>query len=1056
MSESSTDSIVERGVLSVDTEKKAKQILKGESFLCCRVEEKIDTLRALFRDHNGGIREVIVRNFPDGELGSECPICSSEELLCPHGAAAAAHYKEFRDAPVERVVTVEVAPKYSGIKYETLPEVLAKVLMPQQASLSVHVESDFPHVPSKWEKTVITVKINAGSKEYIGNLANLRQLHFKKVMSVSLKITCFSPQERQIIRYLAINSEADGPKLSLDAEQTAEFFHCLTDFERFFKSGEKIIVHEDTAEPVLLCENSGSTYTLQPTVVIKGAVVPVKTEKVITGRSGCWLGIGGEYWWIPGKMDVAWIRSFFRASGEECDRKTAEFMLSGQSPMPIKIFEIANGKPKTRRCVPLYFAEFTEDHKFTINLTFMYDGIPFPPDGARFGILENILWKRDSKYEKFISSELYRFGFKHENRFDRHLTLCDIESIGTFLDKIVPEWTSKGRKFLFSETISKLSNGGNGLLEMGISCRVIAEGHGMFELEYSFGHGNSRFFWKELLHGIKLNRSYFLGSTGAILKLGKELARFVEYASNIIHIHKEHESIIQVPRFAAHYWVDSAAGIPGAVPPEFIAVKNMMQNSGKLPDIGGSHSEKPLEQKFKGSLRNYQKEGVAWMRNLAEHGFNPVLADEMGLGKTIQALAMLSINEESRPSLILCPSSLVENWEREAEKFVPSLKSMAVSGQGREKLWEKANDKNLIITSYALAKRDVELMKDISFNYLILDEAQHIKNPFTENAKICKNIKSRHRLVLTGTPLENSPEDLWSIFDFLHPGLLGNYHNFKAHYGDIHEDKGRQEDLAARVSPFILRRKKKAVCSELPPKMEQVLYCDMDNGQKALYDRFLEQSRQQFRKISETHEKSVSFDILASLLRLRQICCHPQLLPSELEPGEASSAKTDLLQEIVLQNIDSGHKMLIFSQFTSLLSIIRSWLDTESIKYEYLDGSTKDRMDRVDNFNNSKDIPIFLLSLKAGGTGLNLTSADTVIIYDPWWNPAVEAQATDRTHRIGQTLPVNSFKLVVKDSIEERILHLQKKKQDIFDSLIENPEYAAKRLDLHDIEYLLQ
>lgn len=1055
MSETSADSIVERGVLNADTEKKAKQILRGESFLCCRLDEKTDTLKAFFKDHNGGIREVLVKNFPDGELKSECGICSSEEPLCQHGAAAVTHYKEFRDKSEEKNNAPDGIAKYSGIKYETLPEVLAKVLTPQQASLSVHVESDFPHVPSKWEKTVITVKINAGPKEYIGNLANLRQLHFKKVMSVSLKITCFSPQERQIIRYLAINSEADGSKLSLDAEQTAEFFHCLTGFERFYKAGEKIIVHEETAEPVLVCENNGSTYSLQPTVIISGAVIPVKTEKVITGRSGCWLGIGGEYWWIPGKMDVAWIRSFFRATGEECDRKTAELMLSGNAMMPLKVLETANGKPRIRKCLPLYFAEFTEDQKLTINLSFMYDGIPFPPDGARFGILENVLWKRDTKYEKFISTELRRFGFKHENSFDRHLTLCDIEAIGFFLDTIVPEWMAKGRKFLFSEAVSKLSFGGNGLPEMGFSCRVIGEIHDMFELEYSFGYGNSRFFWKELLHGIKLNRTYYISSTRTILKLSKELARFIEYASNIIHVHKERENIILVPRFAANYWADSAAGIPGAVPPEFIAVKNMMLNNGKAPDIG-SHNEKPLEQAFKGSLRNYQKEGVAWMRNLAENSFNPVLADEMGLGKTIQTLALLAINGESRPSLILCPSSLVENWEREAEKFVPSLKCIPVRGQGRDKIWEKAAEYNLMITSYALAKRDAELMKDISFNYLILDEAQHIKNPFTENAKICKNIKSRHRLVLTGTPLENSPEDLWSIFDFLHPGLLGNYHNFKAHYGDIHEDKGRQDDLAARVSPFIMRRKKKAVCSELPPKMEQVLYCDMDNGQKALYERYLEESRLQFRKISESQERNVSFDILALLLRLRQICCHPQLLPPEMNIGEVPSAKTDLLQEIVMQNIDSGHKMLIFSQFTSLLAIIRQWLDRDNIKYEYLDGATKDRMDRVDNFNNSPDIPIFLLSLKAGGTGLNLTSADTVIIYDPWWNPAVEAQATDRTHRIGQTVPVNSFKLVVKDSIEERILHLQKKKQDIFDSLIENPEHAAKKLDLHDIEYLLQ
>ena len=307
--------------------------------------------------------------------------------------------------------------------------------------------------------------------------------------------------------------------------------------------------------------------------------------------------------------------------------------------------------------------------------------------------------------------------------------------------------------------------------------------------------------------------------------------------------------------------------------------------------------------------------------------------------------------------------------------------------------------------------------------------------------------------LLTGTPLENSPDDLWSIFDFLEPGLLGTRKSFHDYYSDIHNSRELQNDLAARVGPLILRRTKKEVCAELPPKLEQTVFCEMESDQRKLYEELLESGRKQCGSLIKNGKKGAGIELLTTLLRLRQTCCDPALLPDGIG-NKVSSAKGELLRELIMENIDSKHKMLLFSQFTTQLGLVQGWLKENKIDYEYLDGSTRNRLERVDNFNNSDDIALFLLSLKAGGTGLNLTSADTVIIYDPWWNPAVELQAADRTHRIGQSRPVNIMKLVVKDSIEERILKMQEHKQKIFDALIENPA-AGRKISLDEIKFLL-
>ncbi|MBR1999799.1 MAG: DEAD/DEAH box helicase, partial [Lentisphaeria bacterium] len=502
-----------------------------------------------------------------------------------------------------------------------------------------------------------------------------------------------------------------------------------------------------------------------------------------------------------------------------------------------------------------------------------------------------------------------------------------------------------------------------------------------------------------------------------------------------------------IPRPAAVYWANTGADIPGAVPLEFLKIKVDLDTLAKaLEEPDAAFLENSL---FTGTLRQYQLAGVCWLKAMGERGCNVILADEMGLGKTIQSIALLAgAADKNLPALIVAPTSLVDNWEREIWKFAPSLRVVTIAGPDRKELWKNAMAADICLCSYALAKRDAETLRTFHFRYLILDEAQHIKNPSSINAQICKEIAADHKVVLTGTPLENSAEDLWSIFDFLHPGLLGSLRAFRARYADIAKNHELGKELSRIIAPFILRRKKSDVCAELPGKQEQALYCDMDNGQLELYRKYEAEARQ---RCSDLKNGGSRMEMLTALLRLRQICCDPALL------GENHrSAKFELLQELLLESLDSGRKVLVFSQFTSMLKIIRTWLESAGIPYEYLDGSTKDRMERVDAFNSSPDIPVFLLSLKAGGLGLNLTTADTVILYDPWWNPAAEAQAMDRSHRIGQTRNVTCFKLFVRGSVEEKVLSLQKKKQDLFGALVEDSAAALGGMTLEDFEFLLK
>lgn len=470
-----------------------------------------------------------------------------------------------------------------------------------------------------------------------------------------------------------------------------------------------------------------------------------------------------------------------------------------------------------------------------------------------------------------------------------------------------------------------------------------------------------------------------------------------------------------------------------------------------------------IPKEVNGELRSYQKEGVNWLCFLNEFGFGGILADDMGLGKTLQTLTFLAILKKKRsklPNLVIAPTSVVTNWMAEVRKFVPHFKAVLLHGQKRKEHYEEAKKSDLIITTYGLLQRDLDWLSSLELHVVILDEAQNIKNARSKTAQAVMQLNGKRRLTLTGTPIENSVMELWSQFNFLMPGFFGSLREFERDYvkpqsrSKFKKKQPNHNLLRRQTRPFILRRLKQDVAKELPPKTEQTLMCEMNEQQKRLYNSILEIVRQQVKdKISAGGVKGARIAIFDALLKLRQICCDPRL--SSLAGTEPpTSAKFSLFIETLTDIIKEGHRVLVFSQFVKMLNLMHAELNKLQIPFLQLDGSTKNRESLVNKFQQSDEYPVFLISLKAGGTGINLTAADYVIHYDPWWNPAVEAQATDRAHRIGQKNHLFVYKLITRNSIEEKIIELQNKKRALADSVVGASDPLEQMLNIEDLNDL--
>lgn len=973
------------------------------------------------------------------KLSRQTPDVSTEELAC------LLHYLKYHktnEAKTDKQKPKRIAPVVAETDINSdAKSATRKSTVHPPAEIFLYSKNGFPNASSVWEKWIVNVKILFKGREYVGNTNKLRQIRFEyDGVSHDLTVQNFKPQARQIIRFITQYAEPDGNGFSFKSDLAAEFFHSLINFKNLSCNEQRILIHNEKAK-VTAVPCAGSPGFYKAALLIDNRTLHLSNPLTVIGKSGLWVGEKGEYWWVDGVCDVVWLRAFILSEKHSLESITNHIDIS-QSSKEEDCMTLDN------KCQLQYSLDYFPSSKkgLLIVLAFCYGDFVFDESDTKIEAVGNSYIKRDKEFEHNAINKLLSYGFMRsvDDRGKPCFSLCDNEGIGLFVEhNIIALLSLRGGQVLLTPSVSKLIS--SDLNEISIAVSALSHDRDAVKGKFKLSSYTHVFKWKELVRAARENRTFII-KEGRLFKLSHKLGDFLDKVDEIALINS---SELSIAINSVIYWVDSAKEIENAVPEEW---RNLSASILSAPTV---NKDDLNMSKFNGTLRGYQLDAVKWMRRMISNDCNTILADEMGLGKTIQTLALIQTmvieNPVSAPILIVCPTSLVYNWEAEAKKFTPLLKMLIISGGGREGLISELSNYKLVITSYAVIKKDIELYEDVEFELLVLDEAQHIKNSDTLNARVCKQINAKHKLVLTGTPLENSPEDIWSIFDFLNSGTLGSKEAFRHHYFKIENDREKQSELSARIQPFILRRKKIDV-EQLPEKTEQILYCDMSEGQRKIYNDILDKGRLECSSFLQG--KSTRFNVLTSLLRLRQLCCHPKLLPDFNNQGNIESAKTELLHELIWQIIDSEHRTLIFSQFTSLLSIIKNWCVEQKIPFEYLDGNTKDRMERVNHFNKNKNIELFLLSLKAGGVGLNLTGADTVIIYDPWWNPSVEAQATDRTHRIGQKKTVTTIKLVVKDSIEEKILELQKRKQNLFNGIVESSS-SFSRLSDKDIEFLL-
>lgn len=615
-----------------------------------------------------------------------------------------------------------------------------------------------------------------------------------------------------------------------------------------------------------------------------------------------------------------------------------------------------------------------------------------------------------------------------------------------FLFKALPFWEEKGFEIFGQAELRKYKIN---QAQPNISVRIVS-GINWFDVQTDIQIGGNTVQVQELMNLIRKKKTYIQLGDGSIGKLTDEWLKKFQQMFFLGEVKDGRVRFAQSQALVVDYLLHNADS--GDADKTFEQHLERLKNFDKIESV-------PPPEEFQKVLRTYQMHGFDWFYFLKKYGFGGILADDMGLGKTIQVLALL-LNEKRNggksTSLVVAPTSVVFNWINEAAKFAPELTILNHTGTEREKgTGDNFANYDIIMTSYGILLRDIELLKGFTFNYIILDESQKIKNPLAKSSRIVRQLKTKNKLCLTGTPVENNLLELWSQITFLNPGMLGTMTKFQDHFmKPIQKNGGSDEAALLRklIYPFVLRRTKSVVAKELPPKSEIIHYCEMEEEQQMLYNSTRDIIRAEIlREIEEKGMAQSGMKIIEGLLRLRQICNHPALVRDDFADN---SGKFEEFKDMIERVVAEGHKVLVFSQFVKMLDIIKKHLDEQGIKYEYLTGNTKDREACVNNFQNNDEVKVFLISLKAGGFGLNLTAADYVFHYDPWWNPAVENQATDRTHRIGQDKNVFVYKFITKNSVEEKILSLQEKKRNLVETIIAEETGLFKKLTKEDINIL--
>lgn len=961
--------------------------------------------------------------------------------------------EKIKNAPQE---TTEPPKESPGRKTASLQKLLKSKI---QAKLNFAINlNDLPDLESRWGQIPIGVNIAFHGRDYSGT--NLKRV-INGNASGNMTMEDFSVREQQLIRFLTFNIAEEKNGFLMGAYDFADFLHFLADYDKISLGNNRVITpHKEPVQAIITVREKEDQYVITPTLTLEnGIVLSNENNHFITGKGGYWIGNQDNYWWLPGCFNPAWLRTFI--AGIPCEIDAEEYdtlqQLIREGSLPAKLVheettELTSIKTiMIRPSVLLHW----KNRKITLQLQFLYDSVLVTHWSPHIlNIPGKGLVCRDFAREAHFVDFLTNAGFTPEEGTPNLFNIDDPQKILQFIEQTLPDLEKKRWQIYFTRQFRKNQhNSGKVILETSPD----AEGKDWFSITYRLViNQRTTISWPTLMEAIESHRYTFFNPVNneSVIKIEPGLATIAK----IIHyrISELTETTMRFGIFAAVPIFQAIGKRRKETLTRWERLANTIINTEAIP---------PLQ--FNSRLftpRQYQLDGVAWLNLLAQCGFHGILADEMGLGKTLQTLMLLSLYRDKQygsPSLIICPTSLMINWQKEAARFFPEMRVLVITSSMKDNLSMMVMDYDLIITSYNLLRLDSEAYSSIVWNYMVLDEAQNIKNHRTANAISCKSILSKYRLILSGTPLENSLTELWSLFDFLLPGFLGNADGFKKMYLNPDRKEEAMAQLAALIKPFVLRRLKSDVCRQLPPKIEKIIYCEMSKGQRSLYEKIRHLALEKLADIEQNNGQGNRLELLTMLLRMRQVCCDPRLLPdevtTELSTALPDSVKVQETLSLLEDAIATGHRILLFSQFTSMLALLKEEIEKKGWAYEYLDGNTRDRQNRVDHFNKDESIPLFLLSLKAGGTGLNLAGADTVVHFDQWWNPMVEEQATDRSHRIGQHRTVTSIKMVIRNSVEERILSMQESKKALFQQIFQSGAIGkGDELTLADIAFMLE
>ncbi len=876
-------------------------------------------------------------------------------------------------------------------------------------------------------------------EKFVNHVMRSKTMIFGKQFTYDPKNADYSIKHKQLLQIISlyVNTMRDAGKpinansaryLPLTEELSPLVFSCLESMPFHCSISENMQHGIETVPLPTVFNVSGNDQAISI-----AAVLPNDVQ--LLSRNGAYVFFDGKVQKLREQDRKLFITLYSNRSGgkatfnfkkSKIPRVMGELLPSLMRSAPVRFDERLN---KTVIRVPFRSKIFLDKDgaSITAKVNFQYGDINIDPfiinDGAPALLL------RDSSGEKSVMDALASSGFKVRKG---HAFIDKSDDIWQFLTEGVSRLSDVSQVFL-SNDFKKLS------IKKPKFSAYLKTNRNSLQLEM-LDDGAPVEELIPLLEAIMLRRNYFRYKDGTMVSL-EGVENWQELAEAYLDADELSTDEPQVNAYRAAYFntLIKEKGLPVKFDKETI----------KRAAVRTEEAISPID-----GLYTYQKRGFEWLVSLWKLNMGGILADEMGLGKTLQALAAISFVQKNsnplKPSIVVAPTSLLFNWQSEANKFTPNLSTVVLSGTRSKRAEIIAGfDKNMpdiIITSYPIMRRETDKIKNISFSYAVLDEAQYIKDPSSITARSVKQINADCRVALSGTPMENNVGELWSLFDYVLPGYLPNYREFLRRY-----DEGKDaQDLRKRIRPFLMRRLKKDVMSELPPKIERTCFAGMESSQQKIYQAVLMQKRETMQELYDRRALLKNGgEVLAAITELRQICCHPNLV---LPNFQGESGKLNMLMDLLPSLLENGHKVLLFSQFTKMLAIIKNKLAFLGIEYMYLDGSTpsKERLEMAENFNTGS-CQLFLISLRAGGTGLNLTGADTVIHFDPWWNPTTEDQAIDRAHRLGQDKTVQVLRLVTKNSIEEKVIALGESKRQLFDKLVTPGELMPEKLSDKDI-----